>query len=79
MQRRFTWLAIIVTFILLIPGELLGLLISFLYRWGMESFLIGNPIFDWLTGGWGVIVMLVGFGSIVAHCVVCLELQFSTC
>ncbi len=65
MPHRLTWLAIIVTFVLLMPGEMLGYLVATFYRWAMTPYLEGNLIFDYLTGGWGAIIMLEGFSGVV--------------
>ncbi len=53
MQHRLTWLAIILTFLFLIPGEVVGHVFAFLYRFVVSGlFFSGNTIFDMSTRGW---------------------------
>jgi len=53
MQYRLTWLAIILTFLFLVPGEVVGHIFAFLYRFVVSGlFFSGNTIFDMSTNGW---------------------------
>jgi general stress protein CsbA len=53
MQYRLTWLAIILTFLFLVPGEVVGHIFAFLYRFVVSGlFFSGNTIFDMSTRGW---------------------------
>jgi hypothetical protein len=63
-MARFTWLAIALTFVLLIPGEIAGYVIAIFYRWAMEYFVEGS-LLDYLTAGWATVLLLEGFSGIV--------------
>jgi general stress protein CsbA len=53
MQYRLTWLAIVLTFLFIIPGEVVGHFLAFLYRLLISGlFFSGNTIFDMSTHGW---------------------------
>jgi general stress protein CsbA len=53
MPHRLTWLAIVLTFLFLIPGEVVGHVLALLYRFIASGlFFSGNTIFDMSTRGW---------------------------
>jgi hypothetical protein len=49
--HRLTPLAILIVFVLTIPGLVIGQIVSFVYGWSMGGMLDGN-LFDWISGGW---------------------------
>ena len=53
MQYRFTWLAAILTFVFLIPGEVVGHILAYLYRLLVSGWVFGgDTVFDLFTHGW---------------------------
>jgi hypothetical protein len=59
MQHRLTWLAIILSFLFLIPGELVGWVVAAVYRYSAGAiFFSGDTVFDWATKGWFSLVSL---------------------
>ena len=63
MQHRLTWLAIILTFIFLIPGQLAGWLFAYVYQFLMGGVFDGNNLLDWPTNGWFSRIALEGFSN----------------
>jgi hypothetical protein len=53
MQYRLTWLAVILTFVFLIPGEVVGHILAYLYRLLVSGWVFGgDTVFDLFTHGW---------------------------
>ena len=63
--HRLTWLAVVLAFLLLIPGILVGALIAYVYRFFLSWFVAGG-LFDWLSAGWFSEILLVYFPALLA-------------
>jgi hypothetical protein len=65
MPHRLTWLAIVLTFVFLAPGEFIGYVCAYLYKilvagWAFH----GDTVFDALTRGWFSRLGLDGISSL---------------
>jgi hypothetical protein len=63
-EHRSTGLAVALTFVLLVPGEIGGHIVAILYRWAIAH-LIDESLLDHSTGGWASVFLLDGFSGIV--------------
>lgn len=66
MPHRLTWLAIGITFVLLVPGEAIGYVAGLIYRWSTGMFFGGDSLLDLLSHGWASIVIVQAGASLVA-------------
>lgn len=64
-QHRLTPAAIFIVFVLIIPGLVLGQLVSFVYGWFLSGMFDGNPI-DWAAGGWFKIIVMAIIPNAIA-------------
>jgi hypothetical protein len=65
MPHRLTWLAIVLTFVFLAPGEFIGYVCAYLYKiliagWAFH----GDTVFDAITHGWFSRLGLDGISSL---------------
>lgn len=63
---RLSWLAVIITFVLLVPGEFAGAVVGFLYRLILHGYIFsGDTLFDTVTHGWFSKVGLEGVSNAI--------------
>lgn len=57
--HKLTLLAILVVFVLTIPGLIIGQIVAMVYGWFIGGYIGGNP-FNWISGGWfNTIIMAI--------------------
>lgn len=64
MQHRLTWLAIILTFILLVPCAFIGYIVGYAYQFSL-GWMMGDGLADWITDGWATIILLKVFTNML--------------
>jgi hypothetical protein len=64
--HRFTWLAVILVMVLLVPGEAVGMIVAYCYRLGIGVLFGAHSLFGVTTKGWASVVFVEIISSALA-------------